>query len=146
MFAGVNAAFEGRHTVKCSDGFQRDICPMVAAWLGDREEHELVASIVKVCIEFVGKLGKFIFCCCALSVGGVTIVTDSVFAYRGTAKRVRWRRTTWMIANFMHAVTNAALVPLLLAQLPATIQAGRTRMGQATNRNRFSSEKGTPPN
>ena len=34
--------------VECSDGYERDIVPIVAAWLGDREEHELIASIVKV--------------------------------------------------------------------------------------------------
>ena len=37
--------------VRCSDGFVRDCCPIVAAWLGDREEHELITAIVKVKID-----------------------------------------------------------------------------------------------
>ena len=44
----VNAAFNTECQVECSDGYTRDICPLVAAWLGDREEHELIASIIKV--------------------------------------------------------------------------------------------------
>ena len=34
----------------CADGFSRKVVPLVAAWLGDREEHEVIASIVKVIV------------------------------------------------------------------------------------------------
>ena len=51
----VTAAAESVQ-VDCSDGFTRQIVPLVAAWLGDREEHEIISAVVKVehvlnCIE-----------------------------------------------------------------------------------------------
>lgn len=57
----VIEAFEDDCPVQCSDGYTRDICPIVAAWLGDREEHELVASIVKVDIFLCLAEGIFLF-------------------------------------------------------------------------------------
>ena len=47
------AAYEDTPLVRCSDGFARRICPLVAAWLGDREEHEVVCSMIKVSITSV---------------------------------------------------------------------------------------------
>ena len=44
--------------VDCSDGFTRNIVPLVAAWLGDREEHEIISAVVKV---------KFVFGCIELN-------------------------------------------------------------------------------
>jgi hypothetical protein len=48
VFQPLVAAAEESPKVECSDGFTRKIVPLVAAWLGDREEHETVASLVKV--------------------------------------------------------------------------------------------------
>lgn len=48
LCASLRQAASESTLVECSDGYERDICPVVAAWLGDREEHELIASIVKV--------------------------------------------------------------------------------------------------
>jgi hypothetical protein len=48
LFKSVNEAFDIECQVKCSDGFVRNISPMVAAWLGDREEHQVIASVVAV--------------------------------------------------------------------------------------------------
>jgi hypothetical protein len=43
----VDSGMEGME-VACSDGFTRTVVPIVAAWLGDREEHEIIATLVKV--------------------------------------------------------------------------------------------------
>ena len=48
VFQPLVAAAAEAPKVECSDGFTRNIVPLVAAWLGDREEHETVASLVKV--------------------------------------------------------------------------------------------------
>lgn len=48
LFKSINEAFDQDCHVKCSDGFVRNICPIVATWLGDREEHQIIASIVAV--------------------------------------------------------------------------------------------------
>ena len=45
---GLKEAFESGVEVNCSDGYTRMIAPLVAAWLGDREEHEIIAGVVKV--------------------------------------------------------------------------------------------------
>ncbi len=34
----------------CADGFSRKVVPLVAVWLGDREEHKVIAFIVKVTV------------------------------------------------------------------------------------------------
>ena len=48
MFASiVDLGTEGELT-ECVDGYNRIVVPLVAAWLGDREEHEVISSMVKV--------------------------------------------------------------------------------------------------
>ena len=51
IFKPLVDAYDDSPYVKCADGFTRRICPLVAAWLGDREEHEVVCSMIKVRIN-----------------------------------------------------------------------------------------------
>jgi hypothetical protein len=55
MFKSLVEAGTDGVQLDCADGFSRKVVPLVAAWLGDREEHEVIASIVKVivCMCFI---------------------------------------------------------------------------------------------
>ena len=48
IFSPLVDAYKSPRFAKCSDGFTRKSVPLVAAWLGDREEHEVVCSMIKV--------------------------------------------------------------------------------------------------
>jgi hypothetical protein len=48
IFKPLVDAVEDPPKVDCADGFTRTIVPLVAAWLGDREEHETITAVVKV--------------------------------------------------------------------------------------------------
>ncbi len=41
-------AAEENPEMECSDGFTRKIVPLAAAWLGNREQHKVMAGIVNV--------------------------------------------------------------------------------------------------
>ncbi len=48
MFASnVDLGTKGELT-ECVDGYNWIVVPLVAAWLGDQEEHEVISSMVKV--------------------------------------------------------------------------------------------------
>ena len=44
----LKSAFDNPETIVCNDGWCRTIRPLVAAWLGDREEHEVISQVIKV--------------------------------------------------------------------------------------------------
>ena len=44
----IEEAFKTGVPVMCADGKVRMVKPIVALWLGDREEHEIVCSVVSV--------------------------------------------------------------------------------------------------
>jgi hypothetical protein len=48
LCASLKAAFENPEWIECNDQICRKIRPLVAAWLGDREEHEVVSQVIKV--------------------------------------------------------------------------------------------------
>jgi hypothetical protein len=48
LCASLKEAFNNPETIECCNGFCRKIRPLVAAWLGDREEHEVISQVVKV--------------------------------------------------------------------------------------------------
>jgi hypothetical protein len=50
IFKPLVDAVEDPPKVDCADGFTRTIVPLVAAWLGDREEHETITAVVKVSV------------------------------------------------------------------------------------------------
>ena len=56
----LKEAFDNPETIECNDGWCRKIRPLVAAWLGDREEHEVISQVVKV------KAYLNVFCACFL--------------------------------------------------------------------------------
>lgn len=46
--------------VKCADGNIRIVKPIVANWLGDRDEHEVVCGIVSVRFQTNSNVSKFL--------------------------------------------------------------------------------------
>lgn len=51
LTASIKEAFETSIPVLCADGLVRQVKPVVASWLGDRQEHEKICSIVQVWIN-----------------------------------------------------------------------------------------------
>ena len=56
IFKPMNDAFEKGEKVLCGDGFVRNMKPMVAAWLGDKEEHWVICQNIGVRIQNNSKL------------------------------------------------------------------------------------------
>ena len=48
LCTSLKSAFDNPETIICNDGWCRTIRPLVAAWLGDREEHEVISQVIKV--------------------------------------------------------------------------------------------------
>ena len=46
--------FKKGETILCADGYVRTIKPLVAAWLGDREEHQVLTNAIQVCCPLSG--------------------------------------------------------------------------------------------